>query len=141
MICRHRAGAAGKLFVPPQRRSYGVTPPSFPVIIKRQPLSGQAFRSITRIMKTRIASGSLAALLASAALANPAIATGKPVKVYILSGQSNMVGIGQVTGSDSRWGKEFTDTVLSMYEGSPDAAADYDKLNPVKTIPMAELGK
>ena len=64
----------------------------------------------------------------------------KPVKVYILSGQSNMVGIGQVTGSDARWGKEFSDAVLSMYEGSPDATVDYDKLKPVKTIPLAEIG-
>jgi len=64
----------------------------------------------------------------------------KPVKVYILAGQSNMVGIGQVTGSDTRWGKEFTDAVLSIYEGKPDAATDYDKLEPVKTIPLAEIG-
>lgn len=63
-----------------------------------------------------------------------------PVKVYILSGQSNMVGIGQVTGGDARWGKEFTESVLSMYEGAPDAATDYDKLKPVQTIPLAEIG-
>jgi hypothetical protein len=72
----------------------------------------------------------------------PLIATAaeKPVKVYILAGQSNMVGIGQVTGSDARWGKEFTESVLSMYEGKPDAATDYDKLKAVKTIPLAEIG-
>lgn len=108
--------------------------------MNRQPLTGQAFLSFNCIMKTHTASKSLVALLASAAFANPAIAAEKPVKVYILSGQSNMVGIGQVTGSDSRWGKEFTDTVLSMYEGSPDVATDYDKLKPVKTIPLAEIG-
>ena len=32
-----------------------------------------------------------------------------PVKAYILAGQSNMVGIGQVSGSSSRWGDEFID--------------------------------
>lgn len=113
---------------------------SFSVIIHRQPLTGQAFRSINRIMKTHTASKSLAALLATAAFTNPAIAAEKPVKVYILAGQSNMVGIGQVTGNDSRWGKEFTDTALSIYEGSPAAATDYDKLTPLKTIPLAEIG-
>ena len=30
-------------------------------------------------------------------------AANKPVKVYILSGQSNMVGIGQVGGGSVRW--------------------------------------
>ena len=72
--------------------------------------------------------------------AGSADAKDAPVKVYILSGQSNMVGIGQVTGADSRWGKEFTESVLSMYEGAPNAATDYDKLKPVKTIPLAEIG-
>lgn len=62
------------------------------------------------------------------------------VKVYILSGQSNMVGIGQVTGGDARWGKEFTDTVLSIYDGTPDAKADYDKMTPAKTIQLASVG-
>jgi alpha-galactosidase len=72
--------------------------------------------------------------------AGSADAKDAPVKVYILSGQSNMVGIGQVTGADSRWGKEFTDVVLSMYEGAPNAATDYDKLKSVQTIPFAEIG-
>ena len=81
------------------------------------------------------------AMLVAPQLTTPAAAEQtKKVKVYILSGQSNMVGIGQVTGSDSRWGKEFTDTVLSMYEGNPDAKTDYDKLKSVKTIPLAEIG-
>jgi hypothetical protein len=86
-------------------------------------------------MKTHTPSIFIAALLTSAA-----IAADKPVKVYILSGQSNMVGIGQVTGGDARWGKEFTDAVLSIYEGKPDPAADYEKLKPTKTIPFAEIG-
>ncbi len=50
-------------------------------------------------------------VLALALMAMPASATDQPVKVYILSGQSNMVGIGQVTGGGSRWGSEFIDPV------------------------------
>ena len=81
------------------------------------------------------------AMLVAPLLTTPAAAEQtKKVKVYILSGQSNMVGIGQVTGGDSRWGKEFTDTELSVYEGTPDAKTDYDKLKPAKTIPLAEFG-
>jgi hypothetical protein len=45
------------------------------------------------------------------------LAADKPVKVYILAGQSNMVGIGQVTGGGNRWGKEFLDPVVSVYAG------------------------
>lgn len=92
--------------------------------------------SRTHSIITRLCAVPLASLMAIA----PAVAAEKPVKVYILSGQSNMVGIGQVTGADSRWGKEFTDTVLSMYEGTPNAATDYDTMKPVKTIPFAEIG-
>jgi alpha-galactosidase len=75
--------------------------------------------------------------------ARPAVAAAaqpKKVKVYILSGQSNMVGIGQVLGGDTRWGKEFTDTVLSVYEGIPDAKADYDKMIAVRTNELAGVG-
>jgi alpha-galactosidase len=81
------------------------------------------------------------AMLLAPLLTTPAAAeqAGK-VKVYILSGQSNMVGIGQVTGGDARWGKEFTDTELSVYQGTPDAKTDYDKLKPTKTSPLAEFG-
>ncbi|HIK82890.1 MAG TPA: hypothetical protein EYF93_08345, partial [Planctomycetes bacterium] len=39
-----------------------------------------------------------------------------PVKVYILSGQSNMVGIGQVNGGFSRW-SDFSDLTVSVYQG------------------------
>jgi alpha-galactosidase len=69
-----------------------------------------------------------------------ATAADKPVKVYILSGQSNMVGIGQVDGGGVRWGKEFTDATVSIYEGEPAAAADYDKMKPVKTVTLPALG-
>ena len=55
----------------------------------------------------RVCAASLASFTVAIAAAE------KPVKVYILSGQSNMVGIGQVTGNDLRWGKEVTATVTS----------------------------
>ena len=41
---------------------------------------------------------------------------GSPVKVFILSGQSNMVGAGKVTGGNSRWGSQFIEPVVSVYE-------------------------
>jgi hypothetical protein len=46
-------------------------------------------------------------------------ATDKPVEVYILSGQSNMVGMGDINGGSSRWGKEVLDPVVSSYPGHP----------------------
>ena len=69
-----------------------------------------------------------------------ASAAEKPVKVYILSGQSNMVGIGQVTGGGTRWGANFTDIEVSVYEGAYDAAADYDALKPLKTTNPESFG-
>ncbi len=82
----------------------------------------------------------LAMFVAPLLTASVAAEPGGKVKVYILSGQSNMVGIGQVTGADARWGKEFTEAAVSVYEGTPDAKTDYDKLEAVKTIPLAEFG-
>lgn len=64
----------------------------------------------------------------------------KPVKVFILSGQSNMVGIGQVDGGGNRWGKEFIDPVLSIYSGEPDAAADYDQMEPLRSVALESFG-
>lgn len=69
-----------------------------------------------------------------------ATAAEKPVKVYILSGQSNMVGIGQVDGGGTRWGDEFSDPVLSVYPGVYDPNADYDKLTPSSTVKLASFG-
>ena len=65
---------------------------------------------------------------------------GKPVKVYILSGQSNMVGAGKVTGGNSRWGSEFIEPMVSVYEGAYDPKADYDALKPVKTLKLESFG-
>lgn len=64
----------------------------------------------------------------------------KPVKVYIMAGQSNMVGIGQVYGSGQRWGMEFTEVKVSAYEGDYDPKVDYSKLEPIKTIEPDEFG-
>ncbi|MBT8037112.1 MAG: sialate O-acetylesterase [Verrucomicrobiae bacterium] len=78
----------------------------------------------------------LVGLLASpSTLADPA-----PVQVYILSGQSNMVGIGQVDGGGSRWGKEFSDPVLSIYSGKPDASIDYDTLEASESHKLESFG-
>lgn len=82
----------------------------------------------------------LPGVLAVALLTGPASAADKPVKVYILSGQSNMVGIGQVTGGGSRWGSEFIDPVLSVYPGKYDPTVDYDKLEPTKTLKLESFG-
>ncbi|MEZ6057045.1 MAG: sialate O-acetylesterase [Planctomycetaceae bacterium] len=80
------------------------------------------------------------AVLTSSFLTVTALAADKPVKVYILSGQSNMVGIGQVTGGGSRWGSEFIDPVLSVYPGKYSPDADYQKMEPTKTLKLAAFG-
>ena len=70
----------------------------------------------------------------------PAWAADRPVKVYILSGQSNMVGIGQVTGGGRRWGSEFLNPTLSVYPGKYHPDADYDKMTPLKTLKLESFG-
>ena len=64
----------------------------------------------------------------------------KPVKVYILAGQSNMVGIGQVQSGGVRWGGEFIDPVVSVYAGAYDPDTDYDKAEPIKTQALEKFG-
>ncbi|MDB4670754.1 hypothetical protein OAF34_01345 [Pirellulaceae bacterium] len=66
--------------------------------------------------------------------------TGKPIKVFILSGQSNMVGAGKVTGGGGRWGSEFIDPVVSVYDGTYDPQADYDALQPLNTRKLVKFG-
>lgn len=87
---------------------------------------------------TRFSLGAHAAI-AILCLTQPARAE-KPVQVYILSGQSNMVGIGQVDGGSVRLGPEITEAVVSMYAGSPDASVDYDKLEPQRTFALEAFG-
>ena len=82
----------------------------------------------------------LALVLTLALMTLPASAADKPVKVYVLSGQSNMVGIGQVTGGGSRWGSEFIAPVLSVYPGKYDPDADYEKMAPTKTLKLESFG-
>lgn len=73
-------------------------------------------------------------------LISPLGAREKPVKVFILSGQSNMVGAGKVTGRGQRWGSEFTGVEISVYEGTHDPEANYDQLTPLKTIKPEKFG-
>lgn len=64
----------------------------------------------------------------------------KPVKVYILSGQSNMVGMGEIDGGGQRWGDEFVDPVVSVYEGEYDPTKNYDELEPIQTLKLEKFG-
>jgi len=63
-----------------------------------------------------------------------------PVQVYVLAGQSNMVGIGQVRGGGSRWGQEMRDPVVSVYAGAYDPEADYDAMEPIATQALEAFG-
>ena len=65
---------------------------------------------------------------------------GKPVKVYILSGQSNMVGIGQVSGGTVRWGDEMLEPVVSVYSGPYSPEADYDSMTPITSKKLPAFG-
>ena len=64
----------------------------------------------------------------------------KPIKVFILSGQSNMVGAGKVDGGSSRWGTQFIDPVVSVYKGDYDSELDYDSIEPTKTLKLESFG-
>ena len=64
----------------------------------------------------------------------------KPVKVFILMGQSNMVGMGDISGGSSRWGKQFLDPVVSVYPGQYSPKADYDNAIPIKTMKLPAFG-
>ncbi len=86
------------------------------------------------------ADGDRAATDAVQAAADPTkIADGR-VKVYILSGQSNMVGIGQIDGGGTRWGDEFVDPVLSVYAGAYDPKTNYDTMQPTQTLKLEAFG-
>ena len=68
------------------------------------------------------------------------VAAEGPVKVFILSGQSNMVGAGKVDGGGTRWGSEMLEPVVSVYEGQYDATVDYDTRKPIKTLKLESFG-
>ena len=73
-------------------------------------------------------------------LTQTAVFSQEPVKVFILSGQSNMVGAGKIDGGSSRWGSEFIDPVVSVYEGSYDPEVDYDQMKPIDTLKLDAFG-
>lgn len=87
-----------------------------------------------------------ASLVAAMCLACAAVAHAEtkpsvmPIKVFILSGQSNMVGAGKVTGGSARWGAEFVEPVVSVYEGAYDSDADYDAMKPIETLRLEKFG-
>jgi len=83
---------------------------------------------------------SLIALTLAIFLSWKSEAASKPIKVFILSGQSNMVGAGKVDGGSSRWGAQFLDPVVSVYEGSYNPAAKYDSKEPIKTLELESFG-
>ena len=89
------------------------------------------------IIKANLLFKSSLLLFAAAAFSH---AKEKPVKVFILSGQSNMVGAGKIDGGGTRWGDEMIDPVVSVYEGSYDPKADYDALKPSKTLKLESFG-
>lgn len=74
---------------------------------------------------------------------------GKPVQIYILTGQSNMVGMGRISGGNRRMdpGNFFVNTSedaehgarVSIYKGAYDPDTNYDGMTPVKTT-VASLG-
>lgn len=88
-----------------------------------------------RITKTGLLLSALSLVLAPVLGAND-----KPVQVYILSGQSNMVGIGQVDGGGSSWRKIVTEPVVSVYPGPYVASTDYDKIEATQTHPIENFG-
>ena len=66
-------------------------------------------------------------------------AAAKPVQVYILSGQSNMVGIGQISGGSRRW-SGITDATVSVYRGKYSPDVDYDQRTPIETMELPVYG-
>ena len=88
-------------------------------------------------MKVNLLFKSSLLLFAAAAFSH---AKEKPVKVFILSGQSNMVGAGKIDGGGTRWGDEMIDPVVSVYEGTYDPKADYEALKPSKTLKLESFG-
>ena len=79
------------------------------------------------------------ALVMATFVSSVALAEKKPVKVYILSGQSNMVGIGQVSGGTVRW-SGVTDASVSVYAGKYSPDVDYDKVDAIKTVELPVYG-
>jgi len=64
----------------------------------------------------------------------------RPVKVFILMGQSNMVGMGDISGGFTRWGPQVLDPVVSVYPGDYSPTADYDRMRPIESKPLPKYG-
>lgn len=100
--------------------------------------------ALTSIAITALALSSLA--IASAADTPIPKPDGKPadqtkkVKVFILMGQSNMVGMGDISGGNTAWAPILLKPELSVYEGTYSPAADYDQMKPVSTMEFS-LGR
>ena len=65
----------------------------------------------------------------------------KPVQVFILMGQSNMVGMGDISGGSAGWASTLVKPVLSVYEGAYSPEADYDKMTAVSTTELDVKGE
>ncbi|MEM7453484.1 MAG: sialate O-acetylesterase [Planctomycetota bacterium] len=83
----------------------------------------------------------IAFLQTSSANGQEDVASNKvPVKVFILMGQSNMVGMGDISGGGVRWGDEFISPVLFIYDGEYSPEANYDRISPVQTLELESFG-
>lgn len=58
----------------------------------------------------------------------------KKIKVFILMGQSNMVGMGDLAGGSTGWRPTLKNTVMSVYAGAYDPGQDYEKAKALETI-------
>jgi hypothetical protein len=105
--------------------------------IGKQPAMKKHQASRVRCLLGALCLVTTAASTAQSQLSDP---QGKPIKVFILSGQSNMVGAGKVDGGSSRWGSQFLDPVVSVYEGAYDPQADYDAMKPIRSLKLKQFG-
>jgi len=65
----------------------------------------------------------------------------KKVKVFILMGQSNMVGMGDISGGSAGWASALLKPVLSVYDGAYSPATDYDRMTPVSTTALTNIAE
>jgi alpha-galactosidase len=63
----------------------------------------------------------------------------KKVKVFVLMGQSNMVGMGDIAGGSTAWRTVLRELELSVYNGAFSADTDYDKATPVLKVALTNV--
>jgi|SaaInlStandDraft_1057018.scaffolds.fasta_scaffold13444_3 hypothetical protein len=64
-----------------------------------------------------------------------------PVQVFIMMGQSNMVGFGKIDGRSQRLGeKEISNPIAYLYEGDYDPNENYEELMPREKKVLAHFG-